>query len=75
VGGAEPVDARGDLSNGRDVDFPADRRVQNIWPVNLRARRASRAEAARAPPQPPSMPVSSGWRALLLQAGKAVPAI
>src|SRR5271154_3601763 len=30
VGGAEAVDARRHLSNGRDVDLPADRRGQNI---------------------------------------------
>jgi hypothetical protein len=38
VGGAEPTDARGHLTNGRDIDFPADRCVLDVGAVNLQAR-------------------------------------
>ncbi len=71
--GSEPLqlrepEARGDLSNVRDVDLPADRRVQNNWPVKPQARRNILREAA-------CTPVSPGWRPLLSRAGMAVTVI
>ncbi len=38
VGGAEPIDARSHLVNGRDVDLPTDRRVLDVGAVNRQTR-------------------------------------
>jgi hypothetical protein len=38
VGGAEPIDARSHLVNGRDVDFPTDGCVLDVGAVNRQAR-------------------------------------
>jgi hypothetical protein len=38
VGATEPIDARSHLVNGRDVDFPTDRRVLDAGAVNRHAR-------------------------------------
>jgi hypothetical protein len=57
VGGAEPIDARSHLVNGRDIDFPTDRRVLDVGAVIARHAAASCAEAGRTPLLLAAMPV------------------